>query len=189
MKRSVANSLALLVLIVLSPAVARAQEPAHSLEDLQSLIRVNDTITLERTNGNSIKGRVENISASSLKLKIHGKSEEFRQPEIHLVRIHFNDPIKNGLILGTIIGGVGGAVIGAGVSDAFCDGCGNNAGGGAAAFGLFGAGIGAGVGALADYLHQGNKTVFVSQPRAALRFHVAPLVSQKAKGVSLALRF
>jgi len=183
------SSLILFTLAMLMPALARAQEPIQTSQDLRADLRIGDTIRLEGIDGKKVRGTVEDISGESLKLKTRGLSREYRVPQIKEVRRKYNDPIGNGLLKGVIIGVVSGAVIGAVISDAFCDGCGNNQAGGAAAFGLLGAGIGAAGGALGDSMTKGYKTVFTAPKTTANRLGFSPLLSGEKKGVKLAFRF
>ena len=176
------------VLLVL-PALAYAQEPAQTFQGLQSSIHPGDIVRLHGTDGNTVKGTVESLTSSSLKLKVNSASREFREPQAREIQVRYNDSVKNGLTIGAVIGGISGAVIGAIVSDAFCDGCGNAQASGALAFGLLGTGIGAGTGGLSDYLKKGYKPVFKAQKVAGNGFSVSPVVSQNRKAVALAFRF
>jgi hypothetical protein len=182
-------ALALFVLLVFTPALATAQEPAHTLQDLQSDLYANDKVRLMHIDGTSVQGKVDSVSATVLKIRVKGIVREFPSQQILTVRKQYNDPIRNGLAIGAAIGGSAGAVIGAIVSDAFCDGCGTAQASGALVFGLLGAGIGAGSGALGDSLRKGYKTVFTMPRRAELRFNLSPVLSKKTKGVAVAFRF
>src|SRR5262245_23499575 len=182
-------SLALWALVVFTPSLARAQEPAHTLQDLQSGLHANDNIRLMHIDGTIVQGKLESVSATVLKLKVKGVIREYLAPQILTVRKQYNDPIRNGAAIGALIGGGAGAVIGAAISDAFCDGCGTAQAGGALVFGLLGAGIGAGSGALGDSLKRGYKTVY-SMPRTANpRFNLSPVLSKNTKGVAVTLTF
>jgi hypothetical protein len=174
-------------MVVCVPALAFAQAPASTLQELQPRLQMNDTVRVEEIDGSRVQGKVESVSGSALRIRVKGESREFRQPEILSVKKQYNDPVKNGVILGAAIGGTAGAIIGVIVSDVFCDGCGNYKAGGALTVGVLGAGIGAGTGALSDWLRKGYKTEF-SQSRTA-GFNVSPIFSKTAKGVSVAIRF
>lgn len=183
------NCAVLLALVVFTPVLGMAQEPAHTLQDLQSHLQINDIVRIEEFGGNHVQGKVEGVSGTALRIRIKGVSHEFHEPELLLVRKRYDDSIRNGVITGAAIGGAAGAIIGAVVSDAFCDGCGNNQGGGALAFGALGAGIGAGSGALGDWLRKGYTTVFSMPQTTGIRVNVSPLLSKTTKGVSVAFRF
>ena len=185
----ITNCLVLLALIVSTPALAMAQEPAHTLQDLQSSLRVNDTVRVEEFGGNHLQGKVESVSGSALRIRTKGLSRDFRETQILSVRKQYDDSIRNGLLTGAAIGGAAGAIIGAVVSDAFCDGCGNFQAGGALAIGALGAGIGAGSGALGDWLTKGYRTVFSMPQTTGIRFNVSPVLSRTTKGMSVAFRF
>jgi len=182
-------SMGLLSLLLFAPPLARAQEPAHTLQELQSRIDQGDTVRLDGADSEQIEGTVLSVTSSALKLKVNGVSREFQEPQIREIKAKYSDPIGNGLKWGAIIGGVSGAVVGAIISDAFCDGCGNAHGSGALAFGLLGTGIGVGVGGLGDYLKKGYTPVFQAQKVAGKGFGVSPLLSKKTKGVAVAFRF
>jgi hypothetical protein len=179
----------LFALIVFIPAVARAQEPAHSLQDLQAGLRIDDTVRMVGVDGNRIQGKVESISGSALKVRVNGVSREFREPQILEVRRRYSDSIGNGLGWGAVIGGVSGAVLGAVISDAFCDGCGNQQGTGAVVFGALGAAIGAGSGALGDSLKRSYATVYTMPRTTEKRFNLSPILTRDKKAVSVAFRF
>jgi hypothetical protein len=185
----ITHGMILLSLMAFAPALARAQEPANTLQDLQPQLRINDTVRVEETDGKRVQGKVESVSGSALTIRVKGQSREFRQPQISSVQKQYDDPIGNGVITGAAVGGVAGAVIGVIVSDVFCDGCGNFKGGGALIVGALGAGIGAGSGALGDLLTKGYKTVFSKSRASDLRLDVSPIVSRTSKGVSVAIRF
>ena len=183
------SMIVLLALIAFVPAVATAQEPAHSLQDLQSGLRIEDTVRVFGIDGNRIQGRVESVSGSALKVRANGVSREFREPQILEVRRRYSDSIANGLGWGAVIGGISGAVVGAVISDAFCDGCGNQQGAGALIFGALGAGIGAGSGALGDSLRKSYATVYTMPRTSQKRFDFSPILTRDKKAVSVAFRF
>ena len=182
-------SMVLFALIVFIPAVVRAQEPAHSLQDLQSGLRIEDSVRVVGIDGNRIQGKVESVSGSALKVRVNGVSREFREPQILEIRRKYNDSIGNGLGWGAVIGGVSGAVLGAVISDAFCDGCGNRQGTGAVVFGSLGAVIGAGSGALGDSLRKSYATVYTMQRTTEKRFDFSPILTRDKKAVAVAFRF
>src|SRR5262245_4676840 len=118
-------ALALFALVGFTPPLARAQEPAHTLQELQSDVQANAHIRLTHIDGTSVQGRVESVSDTGLKVKVNGVLREYREAQILTVSKQYDDPVINGAIIGAIVGGGVAAIIGATLSDAFCDGCGN----------------------------------------------------------------
>src|SRR5262245_27330474 len=90
-------ALALFALIVLTPSLARAQEPAHTLQELQSNLHANDNVRLMHVDGTIIQGKLESVSETALKLKVKGVVREYRAPQIVTIRTQYNDPIRNGV--------------------------------------------------------------------------------------------
>lgn len=90
---------ALFTLTVLAPTLASANEPVHSLQELQTGLQINDTVRIVETSGNSFEGKVESLSGTSLKVRIKGVSREFREPQILMIRKRYRDPITNGVTI------------------------------------------------------------------------------------------
>jgi len=142
---------------------------------------------VDTVDGNSVLGKVESISDSSLRLRIYGMSREFLEPQIREVTKVSKARVR-GAWIGAAIGGIAGALIGAGISDAFCDGCGNQQGQGAAVGGVIGGMYGAGIGFIGAR-KQSLKTVFEATQATPKRIRVSPKLSRETKGVVLAFRF
>lgn len=184
-----AFSTVLLLLRAVAPSVALAQEPAHSLQDLQSRVHIGETIRIFDPGGNRIQGSLESISDSSLRIRVGRVVREFRQPEIREVHRQFRDPITNGTVKGAVIGAIAGGA--AGLLIATGEACESSSCvmQGTAIAGGLGAGLGAVSGALGDSLRKSYATIFAQSRAAGMRLGVSPILSVDTKGVRVAVRF
>jgi preprotein translocase subunit YajC len=108
-----ASSMIVFALVLFMPALVRAQEPAQNFQSLQTSLAVGDTIRVSGTDGKTVQGELESASGSSLRLKVHGVSREFREPQVREVRVKYTDSVWDGLGKGALIGLAAGAVLGA----------------------------------------------------------------------------
>jgi hypothetical protein len=169
--------------LAFSSANALAQE-ASSLEQLQMLVKPDDTIAVIDASGNQTTGRISALSSSSLRLLVRGVPREFQPSEILEIRQRRADSLVNGAIIGAIAGagfGTIGAII-------FCleEPCGASAVGIVGAYAAMGTGIAVGI----DALIIRQKTIYRAPQRSVLsRFHIAPILSTRRKGLSLSFSF
>jgi hypothetical protein len=177
-----------LLILVLAPGAALAQEPAHSLKELESRVHIGDTVRIVDSAGQKTQGKFESISESSLRIRVEGSVREFREPAIREVQREFRDPIGNGAFKGALIGG--GAGLAAGVVIATGEACESGACAmqAVALAGAMGAGIGAASGALVDSLKHSYATIFTG-PTLNRGWSVSPILSRDSKGVRVTVRF
>jgi hypothetical protein len=171
------------VLIVLLPVVATAQEPVTSFDQLNTRLKVGDTVWVTDAQGREIKGRIRGLSATSLLLDAGGSPQDLQAARVGTIRVQQSDSLKNGALIGLAAGAVAGAL----VMVAVCEGEAGCAPGGA----LLGAGAGAGIGVGIDAARGGKKVLAYRAPGASgsARLSLAPLITPHTKGVALSYSF
>jgi hypothetical protein len=151
-----------LVLALLLPAAARAQQPQE------------EVIVTQSASGAELRGRLVELSRTSLGILVNGSRVDV--PIDNVLRIEARtDSVKNGAVIGaSVLGGLSLLACAGHRDAAFClwSGAVNTA---------FGALAGAGI----DALHKGRTTIY-SKP-AAVAFRVAP--AGKGARAQLAIRW
>jgi hypothetical protein len=174
--------LLLLLWIAAAPATAWAQGIAKTLDELRLITRPGDTVTVVDNGGVEVSGRITTLSPASLVLQVNGASREWKDAEIRTIRQRRGDSLGNGAWWGLGIGaGLAGlAVAATGVED-------GEAGYAALAVAVYG-GLGAAVGVGIDALIT-RKYVIFERPGTSARWRLEPVVSPRAQGARLSLRF
>ena len=174
-------------LIVLFSGSVMAQEPAHSLKDLQSRsdVHVKDPVRITDINGNTFTGRIANLSANSLRLESKGTEREIAESMIREVKKRRFDRWWDGTIKGAAAGATFGVVAGTIVSH--IDDCDPGECGTVLVVTAGCSGIGAGVGTLIDAAIRKYDIVFTAPAIRAIR--VMPLVAKDKKGIHMFLSF
>ena len=162
---------------------AQAQELAGTFEQLRVLVKAGDTLTVTDTAGRPVRGKLTNLSASSMSLTVSGTNREFQKADVNTITKRGSDSLKNGALIGLAVGG-GLAV--AGIAITVAEG-GTDAGFFAAAA-LTYAGIGAGIGAGIDALIEGQRVIYANPVSPTTRLSIAPFVRGPRKGVLVSLR-
>ena len=172
--------------LVLAPVAAPAQEPVQSFDQLNTRLKVGDTVWVTDAQGREVQGRIHSLSPDALTLGADG-SKTFAAREVGAIRERRPDSLKNGALIGM---GAGGAVAIVSMLTLDFEGC--TVGCVAAVLGYFG-GIGAGVGALVDAMIPGKKQAVYRAPGAAgassARLSFAPVITPRHKGVAVSLSF
>ena len=91
------------MLLLFLSCEAAAQE-VSTFAQLQSLVRTDDKVVMTDTQGVKIKGAVIDISPSLLRIKVQGKTEEWRQDEVRRVDKRRPDRWWDWAIIGAGIG-------------------------------------------------------------------------------------
>jgi hypothetical protein len=176
------------VLLGVAPAPAAAQEPVKGFDQLNTRLKPGDTVYVTDLQGREIVGKVRDLSPASLLLDTGGVAHDFRAARVRTIRMRVSDPLGNGVLWGTAAGFVGGAL-----SCALNPQCAGDDGGGGitAALAFVGAAAGAGIGAGVDAAVKGPMlTVYVDPAaREGARLSLAPVITPRATGVALSLRF
>ena len=163
---------------------AQAQELAGTFEQLRVLVKAGDTLTVTDTAGQPVRGKLVNLSSSSLSLNVSGTNREFQKTNVNKITKRGSDSLKNGALIGMAVGGglaaVGIALMAAeGEADA----------GLIAGAALIYSGIGAGIGAGIDALIEGQRVIYANPGSPAARLSVVPVLRGPRKGVLVSLRF
>ena len=170
--------------LVLAPVAATAQEPVTSFDQLNTRLKVGDTVWVTDAQGREIKGQVQGLDAASLKLTARTPLS-FAAADVRVIQERRPDSVKNGALIGM---GAGMAVGIVSMLTLDFEGC--TFGCVAAVLGYSG-GIGAGVGALVDAMIPGNKQAVYRAPgsQPTVRLSLAPLITRARKGVAVSVRF
>ena len=179
-------ALALAVIsLLLAFALAAAQEPVRSFDQLDTRLKPGDTVWVTDAQGREIKGKITSLAAEVLALKADG-SRTFSAADVRLVEERRGDSLLNGGLIGFGIGGVGfGLTCLATIDDQDRGWC-------ALVTVVYG-GIGAAAGVAVDALIPGKKIVVYRAPAPGgartSRLSVSPLVTPRTKGVALSFAF
>lgn len=169
---------ALIAAVALCPATAQAQ--ADSFMELQGALRRGEAIYLTDDTGHTTKGRVSDVTSSSLAMQVGNDTRVFTLERTR--RIEHGDSLANGIMLGVVAG----AAAGYGWVSAECGPpgfdpeCAANAG---IVLIPITAGIGAGVGALVDGVIR--KTLY--QSSRGSRVALVPVVSRDQRGMRVSI--
>ena len=161
------------VLIALLPVIAAAQEPVTSFDQLNTRLRIGDTVWVTDAQGREIKGRILELHDASITLT----ERTFSAAEVGRVRLRVNDSVLTGTLIGLATGlGAGAAVLGQGDTDP----SGGTIAGAALLFGGVGAAVGAGI----DGLIHGKRDVYRSPgASSSARVSLAPVLAPRSKSV------
>jgi hypothetical protein len=172
--------------LILASVAATAQEPVKSFDQLNTRLKVGDTIWVTDAQGREVKGKVQGLDAASLTLEARTPLS-FAPSDVRVIQERRPDSVKNGALIGM---GAGGAVAIVSMLTLDFEGC--TFGCVAAVLGYCG-GIGAGVGALVDAMIPGKKQAVYRAPGAAgassARLSFAPVITPRHKGVAVSLSF
>jgi len=174
--------------LLLAFALAAAQEPVTSFDQLNTRLKPGDTIWVTDGQGREVKGKVQALAPDAITLKGDGP-RTFAAGDVRLISERRNDSLANGALIGLAVGGVGtglACLASAESSDAgWCAVA-------AAAYGGIGAAIGVGI----DALIPGKKLVAYRAPgtpgstgSAQARLSIAPVITPRTKGVAVAFAF
>jgi hypothetical protein len=165
--------------------LAAAQEPVKSFDQLNTRLRVGDTIYVTDAQGFERSGKILDLSAASLTFD-DGGPRTVAGSEVRVVKERERDSLKNGALIGLAVG----AGIGSTFAALICSGDGCDAGGVLLGVGLYGA-IGAGIGTGIDAAIPGRKRVVYRAAGAmsAPRVSLAPVVTPRRKGLALSISF
>lgn len=166
-----------IALMLLATASVEAQQVAGTFDQLRVLVKPGDTLTVIDEAGMRSRGKLTDVSSSSLELDIAGTRRLFRDSDVNIIEKRGADSLRNGALIGLVAGGViFGPAIGALTGDW----------GAAVAGGLVYAGIGAGIGVGIDALIEGQRVIYAaSRPQTIVS--IAPTVGRSGRGVVLSV--
>jgi hypothetical protein len=167
-----------------SPAPCAAQEPVTAFDQLNTRLKPGDTVWVTDAQGREAKGRIESLGPDALTLK-GGHGRTFPSGDVRFITARGHDSLTNGAIIGAVPGVLMGLAM-AGLDE-------NNHGGDFVAIAVMFGGLGAAIGVGFDALVPGEKVVSYRAPGSAspshARLSIAPVVTRRAKGVSVAFSF
>ena len=186
-------------LLLGAPLEVSAQVVATSFEELRALVKPGDTIDLTDASGRRTRGRLGELSASSLELLVRQTGPDGRETfvtkarlsegDVRQILLRRRDSLWNGTLIGMAVW------LGIGAAPATILGCSEyedsdpTVGSCAAAWGIF-AGIGAGMGAGIDALITRRTTVYYQAPsKRSSGVQVSPLFSKSGTGIQMSVRF
>ena len=136
---------------------AFAQTPAATFDEAQARLRPGDRVIVTDTEQHTIKGRVEEISTSSLRMVVDARRHDLAPREVLRIERRSPDSLLNGALIGAAIGAAG--FLKYYSENALCQSnCQFTSGA------LAMVGIGAAAGAGLDALIARNETVFEQRP-------------------------
>ena len=133
------------VVILLLPTISAAQEPVKSFDQLNTRLKVGDTVWVTDAQGREVRGKIRDLGASSLDLAVNG-GRPMTASEISQVRVKRRDSLVNGVAIGAMCGVVGGLFLSAGGDESLME----------PQYGVtLGVAVGAGIGLAVDALRSG----------------------------------
>jgi hypothetical protein len=184
MKYHVQTALALgLGLLIFGLAEVEAQ-PATSFEQLQLLVKAGDTVSVTASSGQVIKGKIAQLSRSSIRLVVKGVPRNFAEVDVSEIKQRRSDSLGNGARNGAIAGAVFG-VIGAFFSDCRSGSCAGDRVAEVAVTTALCTGIGVGI----DALIVGTQVVYRPRGRITTGFKITPLLTRREKGINVSVSF
>jgi hypothetical protein len=173
------------VLVLTLAHAARAQEIASNFDQLRVLVKPGDILTLTDDAGNEFKGRLLELSSSSLAVLTGKQRRELTVDEIQQITRPQHGDAGTGAKWGAAAGaGFGMLMISTQFPSGRCYDCAGYLVGSGLMFGGIGAGLGAAFAASATH----QQLVF-NKAGTPMKLTVSPLVSRERQGVLMSLRF
>ena len=176
------------LLIVLLPALAAAQEPVKSFDQLNTRLKVGDTVWVTDAQGREIKGKVLELHDASITLDSNGQTT-LQVDSVRLVQ-RSTKSVGKAALWGMVVGGVAFAAVGA-YGNSHCEyECFTTSVVVITMAGI-GAGIGAGLGAVHRAVHPAKREEVYRAPGASssARLSLTPVITSRTKGVAVAFSF
>jgi hypothetical protein len=185
MKTSRSLTALLTAVALTAPAVAAAQEPVRSFDQLNTRLKPGDTVWVTDAQGREVKGKIVDLAPGAVTVKADA-SRTYGPADVNLIHERRPDSLKNGALIGLGVGG--GLTLGLCLAGSESE----DAGWCALAAGIYG-GAGAAIGVGIDALIPGKKIVAYRAPGPAgapsARVSFAPVITPRAKGVAVSFSF
>ena len=170
-----------LVLAAVAVTASIADAQGVTFDRLALQLNQGDSVIVTHSDGRRLRGRIVDLSASTLALQIDGLRRDLDGSDISVIRHRERDSLENGAAIGFGSGvaisvslfALFGGLDQAGIVFFY-----------SSLFGAAGAGIGAGL----DAMHQEPRVVYRAAP-SNRRIAVSPVVSPERQGVSVSLGF
>ncbi len=164
--------------LVLTCTTVQAQELAGTFDQLRVLVKPGDTLTITDGGGERLRGKLSDLSDTSLVLEVSGARRLFQEAQVSTIEKRGSDSLKNGALIGLAIGGgLFGPALGV-MTDEWA-----YVVTGALVYGGIGAGIGAGV----DALIEGPRIIYAATRSKRVTFNIAPIASRSRQGIVLSI--
>ena len=185
--RSKCGVLILLLWAMPGRSQANAQEVAASFDELRLKVKAGDTVYITEDSGKSErKGRILDLSASSVAVSIGGVRRDLVESNLSRIRQRLPDSRKNGALIGFLVG----AAANTALAKTLESPSGSCSGGCIAGTVLVGGGLGALAGLGIDALIQGKKDIYLKgASRSSQNVVVRPSVTSQTKRLDISLRF
>lgn len=187
MRTHLLQFLVILVVFTGSAVPADAQEIAGSFDQLRVLLKQGDTVRVADGAGDEVKGRIAELSASSMVLLVGGERRTISGGNVNTISRRGDDSLANGAKIGFGVGSGFGLFIAAlVVASADSSGAAAAVPIGVLIYGGLGAAIGVGL----DAMHTTERVIYARRaPATTAGFGVAPTLTAARKGAALTLRF
>ena len=169
-----------LVLAAATVTASLAEAQSLSFDRLALQLNQGDRITVTDRDGQELRGRIVDLSSSTLSLQTGGLRHDLAGGDISVIRRRERDSLKNGAAIGFASGVA--VLVGLFAPDGDLPPAGFMILG--SLFGAAGAGIGAGL----DALHEQSRVVYRTAP-SNRRLAISPVVSPERQGVAVSLGF
>lgn len=166
-----------------APPAGLAQEPVKSFDQLNTRLKVGDTVWVTDAQGREVGGKIDALGPNALTLKAEAP-RNFTAADVRMIRERQPDSLKNGALIGL---GVGLALGAAGCAAWVSEG----EGGWCLSFLIAYGGLGTAIGVGVDALIPGRKREVYRAPGSApsARLSVAPLLGRTRQGVAVSFAF
>jgi hypothetical protein len=164
-------------------ATAGAQQAATSFDELRALVKAGDTVTVIDTVGHAIRGKVADISSSSIELLRKDGRKTLAEADVNKIRQWKHGDMGKGATWGAGIGGGLGLLFTVAIAGA-CECSSDLLVGSVAFYTALGAGIGV---VSAARIHE--EVIFFKPGAAPKKVTVSPLIGQKRRGVLVSYTF
>jgi hypothetical protein len=162
------------------PVVAVAQEPVRSFDQLNTRLKLGDTVWVIDTQGRQLKGKVRELSGTSLTIDSDGV-KTFRAETVRTIKRPTGHRFLWGLTIGFAAGTVSWIALVALAGGDFSEAAGWEP----FALGAIGAGIGAG---MAATMPRKRLDVYRA-PGTSIALSITPILTPRAKGLFLRVVF
>ena len=177
----------IVLLTSFTPETAWTQEVARSFRELQSKVKTGETVYVTDDAGLEFKGRIAEMSSSSLRLFFQGTHRDLTETDVHEIRQKQSDPLWNGLLIGLGAGAASGVVAPSAVCDLPDPECAATV---RIVFVPLGAAIGAITGALIDHALRKSRIIYLKPNSASSTgVRVSPVLSKDLRGMQITIRF
>jgi hypothetical protein len=170
------------LLIALTSMECSAQL-VSSFDQLQTLVRPGQNIYVTDSSGKTTRGRIAELSPSSLGLVVKGVRRDLAQADVREIRQWRADSLQNGTVIGAAVGGGLATALVVAACTYECP-----AGPVVAAIAIS-TGLGAGIGLGLDALIPAKQMIFWNPNRTSRKLQIRPVLDRSNKGVKVAFSF